>query len=77
MDETTNNFTLTSSTGYTDIITTSSTAGADLVWASTADLTTFVPDSEFSSWEPYLFEKYTPKWHIIQGYKIQIKTMWK
>jgi len=44
--------------------------------ASTEGITTWITDFEFTSWEPYLFEKYIPKWHIKKGYKYQIKHMW-
>jgi len=44
--------------------------------ASTDGITTWITDFEFTSWDPYLFEKYTPKWHIDKGYKYQIKHMW-
>jgi hypothetical protein len=27
-------------------------------------------------WEPYVIEKYEPKWHIKEGYKNQLKHMW-
>ena len=29
-----------------------------------------------STWVPYSFEKYIPKWHIQKGYFNQIKHMW-
>ncbi len=48
----------------------------DTATTSTDSVTTWITDFEFSSWEPYLFEKYIPKWHIEKGYKYQIKHMW-
>jgi len=39
-------------------------------------VTSYIADFQFTSWEPYLFEKYIPKWHIQKGYKKQIKHMW-
>lgn len=61
--------------------TTSNTTNTELItWdytATTSDgVTTWINDFEFTSWEPYLFEKYAPKWHIQKGYKKQIKHMW-
>ncbi len=31
---------------------------------------------QYSSWLPYKYEQYDPKWHIEQGYKYQLKHMW-
>ena len=64
MDETTSNF-------YTD-----GTYTWDNDTTSTAAVTTWITNFEFTSWDPYLFKKYTPKWHIDKGYKYQIKHMW-
>ena len=64
MDETMSNFATTGA--YTWNNNTTSTDG----------VTTWITDFEFSSWDPYLFEKYTPEWHIKKGYKYQIKHMW-
>jgi hypothetical protein len=64
MDETTNN--LDTSGIYT----------WNYATTNTDSVTTWIHDFEFTSWEPYLFEKYIPKWHIEKGYKYQIKHMW-
>jgi len=64
MDETMSNF-------YTD-----GTYTWDNNTTSTSAVTTWITDFEFTSWDPYLFVKYTPKWHIDKGYKYQIKHMW-
>ncbi len=31
----------------------------------------------YTSWLPYKYEQYHPKWHIKQGYKNQMKHMWE
>ena len=43
---------------------------------SDGNTATWIHDFQFTSWEPYLFEKYIPKFHIQKGYKYQIKHMW-
>lgn len=64
MDETTNNLETTENITWDDTTTTSD------------GVTTWIADFNFTSWEPYLYEKYTPQWHIEKGYKYQIKHMW-
>ena len=70
MDETTNNnITAWSTTGSTsdNFTFTASTLANDTIW---------FPYYDESTWLPYKYEPYVPKWHITQGYKNQIKTMW-
>jgi len=45
--------------------------------SSTDVNTAYFSNFEYTSWQPYTYEKYHPEWHITQGYKIQIRTMWK
>ena len=54
------------------------TTGSTNTYNLTTDGTSSVwfPYYQESIWLPYEEEKYTPKWHIAQGYKNQIKSMW-
>ena len=63
MDEITNNYTTWNNTSASDNIT-----------LTTSDV--WFPYYTESRWLPYKEVKYIPKWHITQGYKNQIKTMW-
>ncbi len=72
MDETMNNY---STAGTWDVTTTTgSTNMYNLTTNETGSI--WFPYYQESIWLPYEEIKYTPKWHIIQGYKNQIKTMW-
>ena len=71
MDETMNNY---STAGTWDVTTTtSSTNTYDL---TTDGAATWFPYYNESTWLPYDETDYIPKWHIAQGYKNQIKSMW-
>lgn len=52
---------------------TSTTDSATLTFTSD---NTWFPYYQESTWLPYSCEKYMPKWHITQGYKNQIESMW-
>lgn len=55
-------------------VNTSSTAGTYNLSTDTGG--TWFPYYNESTWVPYVETDYIPKWHIAQGYKIQIKSMW-
>ena len=58
---------------------TTGSSGALTLSASTSAFTTdsfWFPVPADEDWMPYHFKKYDPQWHITQGYKNQIKTMW-
>ena len=61
--------TMSNVTWWNTIATTSDTNSVDYT-------TVWFDDFTFTSWLPYKYEQYTPKWHIDQGYKNQIKHMW-
>jgi hypothetical protein len=69
MDDHTNNTLFVNSTACTTACTTDGTL------SFTSDNSWF-PYYDESTWLPYHETKYTPKWHIIQGYKNQFKSMW-
>lgn len=67
MNNGTNSWYSTTSTGDSNSITfTASTNVAD----------TWFPYYMESTWVPYPEEPYKPEWHILQGYKKQFKSMW-
>jgi hypothetical protein len=53
---------------------------SDFTWYNTATTTDensqWIPTFQYTSWLPYKYEQYNPKWHIEQGYKYQLKHMW-
>ena len=64
------NITWTNTTNTTDcanLIFTSGTSDTNIAWDY---------HFEYTSWLPYTYEQYDPKWHIEKGYKYQIKHMW-
>ena len=72
MDETMNNY---STAGTWDITTTTGTTN-NVYNFSTDGGGAWFPYYLESTWLPYDETNYTPKWHIAQGYKNQIKSMW-
>ena len=72
MDETMNNYSTASSWDLTT--TTGSTINTYNL--STDGTGVWFPYYDESTWLPYIETKYIPKWHIKEGYKNQIKSMW-
>ena len=65
MDEITNNYTTWNTTSTSDNM---------IYQFDTSD--GWFPYYQESTWLPYKDVKYIPRWHITQGYRNQIKTMW-
>jgi len=65
------NFTWTNSTSTTDC--------ANLTFTNGTSDGSFLPCYyfQYTSWLPYKYEEYAPKWHIEKGYKYQLKHMWE
>jgi hypothetical protein len=76
MDETTNNFTWNNTTSSTNGITVGdyTTLCTPITTNGTVN---YFTNFQYSSWLPYIYDQYYPKWHIQKGYKNQIKHMWK
>ena len=58
---------------------TTGTSGALTLSTNYSDCTTdsfWFPVPADEDWMPYHFTQYEPKWHITQGYKNQIESMW-
>ena len=56
--------------------TTTTTDATNNVYNFSTDGAIWFPYYLESTWEPYEETNYTPKWHITQGYKKQMNTMW-
>lgn len=63
-------------TGASDYITITGSTAGNITSTLTDSSGMWFPNYQDTTWMPYVPPKYKPRWHILQGYKIQMSKMW-